>query len=153
MISSNGILLCANYFFGPKAEAMCRLLLGKGQSLYMVSPRIYKSTPVHWAAYCNATDILHEIGALVTNDQQLTELFALKDWLNMTVIHMAAYQGHVAALLVLLEYELAGRYTRDIFELKDVWGKTAVRVGWASIPNRQATSPYGYLYSCSSTGQ
>lgn len=96
------------------------------QSLTMVSHFIFKTTPAHWAAYSNATGVLWQIASLVNDNTRLTEVLLKRNWLNMTVVHMATYQGHVPALLVLLELEFAGRLSGDVFSIKDVWGKTPV---------------------------
>lgn len=68
-----------------------------------VDAEVYRGTPLAWAAFCGRTEAIRELLALGAAPNQRTGFGGPRHGEGVTVLHLAAQQGHLDAIEALLD--------------------------------------------------
>ncbi|KAG2431749.1 hypothetical protein HXX76_009245 [Chlamydomonas incerta] len=91
----------------------------------------YHYSSILYACYGNQYKILQMIEReFVTSNEELTHMHTTRCWVGKNSAMVAAYQGHLETMLYIIDLDMQGKFTEDLFKQHDVMGKNAMM--WAA---------------------
>ncbi|PNW77813.1 hypothetical protein CHLRE_10g452950v5 [Chlamydomonas reinhardtii] len=91
----------------------------------------YHYSSILYACYGNQYKILQMVEReFVGSTQELTAMHTTRCWVGKNSAMVAAYQGHLETMLYIIDLDMQGKFTEDLFKQRDVMGKNAMM--WAA---------------------